>query len=512
MNLVALILAVFMLTIGFLAGVIYRKLKSEKTIASAEQEAENIISNAKELADTRKKEVILEGKEEVHRFRVETEKELSERRRDVQHQERRILQKEENIDNKVEILEQKEKSLNIKIKEVDLQYEEVENIKKNQIEMLEKISGLSVAQAKAHLLDALNDELTHEKAVKISAFEQQLKDECNQKASNILSMAIQRCASDHVSEATISVVALPSDDMKGRIIGREGRNIRTIENLTGVDLIIDDTPETITLSAFDPVKREIARLALERLISDGRIHPGKIEEMVDKARNDVEQEIKREGQRALIEAGINHIHPELVNLLGKLKYRTSYGQNVLDHSIEVAHLCGMIASELGLDSALARRIGLLHDMGKALDHETEGSHIELGVAVAKKYKESEAVIQAIHSHHNDVEAQSPYDFILQAADAVSAARPGARRENLENYIKRLEKLESIVSSFHGIKNCYAIQAGREVRVMINPDVVNDECMIPLAREICKKIESEMDYPGQIKVNIIRESRAVDYAK
>lgn len=498
--------------IAFALGIICRKLKAEKTISSAEKEAEKIIINAKELAETRKKEVVLEGKEEVHKFRNETEKELSERRRDLQRQERRILQKEENIDKKTENLEARELSLEKKSKEITDKYNEVEILKKNQFDMLEKISGFSVNQAKSFLMESLQDELTHEKALKITMFEQRLKEECEKKAQDILSVAIQRCASDHIAEAAISVVPLPSDDMKGRIIGREGRNIRSIENLTGVDLIIDDTPETITLSAFDPVRREIARVALEKLIADGRIHPAKIEEMVEKARRDVDKEIKEEGQRALIESGVNGVHPEIAKLLGKLKYRTSYGQNVLNHSVEVANLCGIIASELGLDSSLAKRIGLLHDIGKALDHEIEGSHIELGVNVAKKYKESEEVIHAIYSHHGDVEPKTPYAFILQAADTASAARPGARRENLENYIKRLEKLESLVSSFGGVRGCYAIQAGREVRVMIKPEVVNDEHMIPLARNICKKIESELDYPGQIKVNIIRESRAVDFAK
>ncbi len=512
MNLITILTIILCAAAAFTLGVFYRKLKAEKAIASAEKEAEKIIINAKELADTKKKEVILEGKEEVHRFRNDTERELSERRRDVQRQERRILQKEENLDKKTDSLESKENILNNKLKEIESKYTEAEIIKKNQFDILEKISGFSVDQAKKFLLESLNDELTHEKALKITIFEQQLKEESEKKAQDILSLAIQKCASDHIAEATISVVPLPSDDMKGRIIGREGRNIRAIENLTGVDLIIDDTPETITLSAFDPVRREIARVALERLISDGRIHPAKIEEMVEKARNDIEKEIKEEGQRAVIEAGINNLHPEIIKLLGKLKYRTSYGQNVLNHSLEVSHLCGMIASELGLDPILAKRIGLLHDIGKALDHETEGSHIELGVNVAKKYKESEAVIHAIQSHHGDVEPKTAYAFILQAADTASAARPGARRENLENYIKRLEKLESIVSSFSGVRGCYAIQAGREVRVMIKPEVINDERMIPLARNICKKIESELDYPGQIKVNIIRESRAVEYAK
>lgn len=513
MNLIsAMCIIAVAFVVAFLLGIFYRKLKAEKAIVSAEKEAEKIIANAKELAETRKKEVVLEGKEEIHKFRNETEKELSDRRKDIQRQERRIIQKEENLDKKTEHLESKENSLNERAKEIEHKYLEAEIIKKNQFEMLEKISGFSVSQAKNFLLESLQDELSHEKALKITMFEQQLKEECDKRAEEILSMAIQRCASDHISEATISVVSLPNDDMKGRIIGREGRNIRAIENLTGVDLIIDDTPEAITLSAFDPVRREIARVALERLIADGRIHPAKIEEMIERSRKDIEKEIKEEGQRAALEAGINNIHPEIIKLLGKLKYRTSYGQNVLKHSLEVAHLCCMMASELNLDASLARRIGLLHDIGKALDHEQEGSHIELGVKVVKKYKENNDVIHAIHAHHGDIEPKTPYAFILQAADTASAARPGARREDLENYVKRLEKLESLVSSFAGVKSCYAIQAGREIRVMINPEVVNDEEMIPLARDICKKIESELEYPGQIKVNIIRESRTVDYAK
>ena len=507
-----LILMVLCTAVAFFLGIIFRKLKAEKLISSAEKEAEKIIINAQELAETRKKEVVLEGKEEIHKFRNESEKELFERRKDLQRQERRVMQKEENLDKKIENLETRELSLDKKVKEIDQKYSDVEILKKNQFDMLEKISGFSVNQAKNFLMESLQDELTHEKALKITMFEQHLKEECEKKAQDILSVAIQRCASDHIAEATISVVPLPNDDMKGRIIGREGRNIRSIENLTGVDLIIDDTPETITLSAFDPIRREIARIALERLIADGRIHPAKIEEMVEKARRDIEKEIKEEGQRALIETGIHGVHPEIVKLLGKLKYRTSYGQNVLNHSIEVANLCGIIASELGLDASLAKRIGLLHDIGKALDHEVEGSHIELGVNVVKKYKENEDVIHAVNSHHGDIEPKTAYAFILQAADTASAARPGARRENLENYIKRLEKLESLVSSFAGVRGCYAIQAGREVRVMIKPEVINDEHMIPLARNICKKIESELDYPGQIKVNIIRESRAVDFAK
>ncbi|MBR0423695.1 MAG: ribonuclease Y [Clostridia bacterium] len=510
--LTVVIISIAVTTLGFYLGMLYRKLSAEKSIKSAEKEAEKIVSTAKEVAETRKKEVILEGKEEVHRFRNDTEKELSERRKDIQRQENRILRKEENLDKKIENLESKENDLNLKEKEMESKYEEIEVIKEKQLKALEKISGLSISQAKSFLLESLQSELSHEKAQKIHEFEQKIKEECGEKAEKILAQAIQRCSAEHVAEATISVVNLPNDDMKGRIIGREGRNIRAIENLTGVDLIIDDTPESITLSAFDPVRREIARVALERLIIDGRIHPAKIEEMVERAKRDIEKEIKDAGQRACMQLGINNLHPEIVKLLGKLKYRTSYGQNVLNHSLEVAHLCSMMASELGLDSMLARRIGLLHDIGKALDHEIEGSHIELGVSIAKKHKENEEVIHAINSHHGDIEPKTPYDFILQAADTISAARPGARREDLQNYIKRLEKLETVVSSFDGVKNCYAIQAGREVRVMVNPEAINDDQMVLVARDICKKIESDLEYPGQIKVNMIRESRAIDYAK
>lgn len=496
----------------FFIGVYYKSKKIQKSLSIAQNEAEKIILNAKEIAETKKREAIIEGKDEIHKLRSECEKEISERRHDIQRQERRILQKEENIDKKLEHLEEKENALVEKQKDMEHKNAEIEIIKKNQFDMLEKISGFSVNQAKSFLLESLQDELTHEKALKITIFEQKLKEECDKKARDILSMAVQRCASDYIVESTISVVPLPNEEMKGRIIGREGRNIRAIENCTGVDLIIDDTPESITLSAFDPVRREIARVAVEKLILDGRIHPAKIEEIVEKSKLEVEAEIKEEGQRAVISTGINGMNPELIKILGKLKYRTSYGQNVLNHSIEVANLCGIMASELGLDVILAKRIGLLHDIGKALDHEMEGSHIELGINVARKYRESELVIHAIHSHHGDVEPKTPYEFILQAADTASAARPGARRENIENYIKRLEKLENIVSSFAGVKSCYAIQAGREVRVMLNPEIIDDENMIPLARNICNKIENELDYPGQIKVNVIRESRASDFAK
>lgn len=507
---VVLIILVGIIT--FILGIAYRKNQAEKIISSAEEESDKIISMARELAEAKKKEVILEGKDEIHKFRNETEKELNERRRDLQRQERRNLQKEEALDKKFENLNVQEQKLNKREKEIDVKYQEAEMVKKSQFEMLEKISGLTSQQAKNFLLESLQEELANEKTLRITMYEQELKEECDKKARDILSLAIQRCACEYISEATISVVALPSDDMKGRIIGREGRNIRAIENLTGVDLIIDDTPETITISSFEPVRREIARLALERLVADGRIHPAKIEEMVEKAQEDVERSIKEEGQRVVIELGINNVHPEIIKLLGKLKYRTSYGQNVLNHSIEVARLCGAMASELKMDSSIAIRAGLFHDIGKALDHENEGSHIELGVNVIKKYKESEEVIHAIHAHHGDIEPRTALAFILQAADTASAARPGARRENPENYIKRLEKLESLASSFAGVRNCYAIQAGREIRVMLKPEVIDDENMIPLARNICKKIEEELDYPGQVKVNVIRESRVIDYAR
>jgi ribonuclease Y len=481
-------------------------------IGSAEQEAKRIVSDAIKAAEAKKKETILEGKDEIHRQRTESERELNERRKEVQRQERRIQQKEETLDKKLEGLESKENAINAKNKKADERLAEAEAVKKSQFDMLERISGFTVEQAKEYMLKSLEDKLTHEKAVKIREFEQQAREEAENNAREIISLAIQRCAADHVAEATISVVPLPNDDMKGRIIGREGRNIRAIETMTGVDLIIDDTPEAITLSCFEPVRREVARIALERLISDGRIHPARIEETIEKARREVDATIKQEGERAVIEAGVNGIHPELIKLLGRLRYRTSYGQNVLNHSLEVAYLCGIMASELGLDPTLARRAGLLHDIGKALDHEIEGSHVDIGVDVARKYKESEAVVHAIQAHHGDVEAKTIIACLVQAADAISAARPGARRENLENYIKRLEKLESVASSFNGVERCYAIQAGREIRIMVKPEVVNDDRMVLLAREICDKIEQDLEYPGQIKVNIIRESRAIEYAK
>ena len=510
--LIAVLAAAAASFVAFAAGVSYRKKQAEAAIGSAEQEAKRIVSDAIKTSEAKKKETILEGKDEIHRLRTESEKELNDRRKEIQRQERRVQQKEETLDRKMESLEAKEEAVAKKNKKAEERLQEAEMVKKSQFEVLERISGFTMEQAKDYLLKNLENELIHEKAVKVMEIEQQTRDEAEKSAREIIALAIQRCAADHVAEAAISVVPLPNDEMKGRIIGREGRNIRAIETLTGVDLIIDDTPEAITLSCFEPVRREIARIALERLISDGRIHPARIEEMVEKARREVEQTIKQEGERAVIETGVNGVHPELVKLLGRLRYRTSYGQNVLNHSLEVAYLSGLMASELGLDPTLARRAGLLHDIGKALDHEIEGSHVDIGVEAARKYKESEAVIHAIHAHHGDVEPKTIIACIVQAADAISAARPGARRENLENYIKRLEKLEEVASSFEGVDRCYAIQAGREVRVIVKPEVISDDKMVLLARDICKKIESDLEYPGQIKVNIIRESRAIEYAK
>lgn len=509
---IALVCAIITGIAAFLGGIAHRKREAEFTIGSAEQEAKRIVGDAIKSSEAKKKEVVLEGKDEIHHLRNESERELNERRKEVQRQERRIQQKEEVLDKKMESLEAKDEILANKNKLAEEKLSEAEAVKKSQFDMLERISGFTIDQAKDYLLKNLEDELTHEKAVKLMEFEQQTREESDKSAREIISMAIQRCAADHVAEATISVVPLPNDEMKGRIIGREGRNIRAIETMTGVDLIIDDTPEAITLSCFEPVRREVARIALEHLIADGRIHPARIEEMIEKARREVDATIKQEGERTVIEAGVNGIHPELVKLLGRLRYRTSYGQNVLSHSLEVCYLSGVIASELGLDPTIARRAGLLHDIGKSIDHEIEGSHVDIGVDLARKYKESETVIHAIQAHHGDVEAKTVIACIVQAADAISAARPGARRENLENYIKRLEKLEEVASSFEGVERCFAIQAGREIRIMVKPEVISDDKMILLARDICNKIESDLEYPGQIKVNIIRESRAIEYAK
>lgn len=498
--------------IGFLLGGAHRKKVAEAAIGSATEEAARIVNQAVQTAENKRKETILEAKDEAHRLITEAEKETKERRAEVQRQERRLIQKEESLDKKVETMEKKEEALSLKLKEAEDKLSEVEQIKKSQFDMLEKISGLTKEQAKSLLLQNLEEELTHDKAVRIMDFEQRTKDEADTLAREIISTAIQRCAADHASEATVSVVSLLNDEMKGRIIGREGRNIRTLETITGVDLIIDDTPEAITVSSFEPVRREVARLTIEKLISDGRIHPARIEEMYEKSRREVEQTIRQTGERAVIDAGVNGVHPELVKLLGKLKYRTSYGQNVLNHSLEVSHLAGLMAAEIGADVKTAKRAGLLHDIGKALDREFEGSHIDLGVEYAKKYRENEPVVHAIHAHHGDVEAKTVVACLVQAADAISAARPGARRENVQNYIKRLEKLEEIATSFEGVEKSFAIQAGREIRIIVKPDVVSDDGMTIIARDVVKKIEDELEYPGQIKVHIIRENRAIEYAK
>jgi len=498
--------------IAFRLGVSHRKKIAEKTIGSAEDEAKRIVSEALNAAESKKKEILLEAKDEIHRQRTELERELKERRVDIQRQERRLQQKEESLDRKIDNYERKEEEIAKRQKEVEARLAEAEKLKKEQFEKLELISGFTSEQAKEHLLSILESELIHEKARKISEIESQIRDEADQRARELITHAIQRCAADQVAESTVSVVPLPNDEMKGRIIGREGRNIRAIETLTGVDLIIDDTPEAITLSSFDPVRREIARIALERLISDGRIHPARIEEMVEKARREVEATIKQEGERAVIETGLHGISPEIIKLLGRLHYRTSYGQNVLNHSKEVAFLSGIMASELGIDPAIARRAGLLHDIGKAVDHEVEGSHVEIGIDIARKHKEGDAVIHAIQAHHGDVEPKTIVACLVQAADAISAARPGARRENLESYIKRLEKLEEIANEFEGVERSFAIQAGREVRIIVRPETISDDQMVILAREIAKKIEENLEYPGQIKVNLIRENRAIEYAK
>ena len=498
--------------ITFFVGVKYRKKVAEAEIGSAEEEAKRIVAEGEKEAARKKKEALVEAKDEIHRMRVESDRDLKELRGELNRQERRLQQKEESLDRKIDNIEKKDEQAQHRLKQAEEKLKEAEIIKKSQLDQLERISELTAEQAKQQLLDALETELIHEKALKIQNYEQQLKDEADRKARELISLAISRCAAETVSEATVSVVPLPNDEMKGRIIGREGRNIRTIETLTGVDLIIDDTPEAITLSSHDPIRREIARQSLERLIADGRIHPARIEEMVEKSRREVEQKIKSEGERAVLETNVHGIHPELVKLLGRLRFRTSYGQNVLNHSIEVAYFAGMMASELGVDPVQARRAGLLHDIGKALNHEIEGSHVEIGVDVCRKYKESNEIIHAIQAHHNDVEPKTVVACLVQAADAISAARPAARRENLENYIKRLEKLEEIANSFEGVEKSFAIQAGREIRIMVKPEVIKDEKMVLVARDIVNRIENELESPGQIKVNLVRESRAIEYAK
>ena len=498
--------------IFFLVGFVYRKKVAEREIGSAESEATRIINEAIKGGENKKREMLVEAKEEIHKSRTEYEKEVKERRADLQKQERRLQQKEESLDKKIDTFERKEDDLRKRQAAVAATQDEVNLIKKSQLEVLEKISGLTQEDAKAQLLQNLENECRHDSAVKIREIESELKENADQLAREIISIAIQRCAADHSAEATVSVVPLPNDEMKGRIIGREGRNIRTLESITGVDLIIDDTPEAITVSSFDPVRREIARLALEKLIADGRIHPTRIEDLVEKARKEVDRVIKQEGERAAFETGVNNLHPELIKLLGRQKFRTSYGQNVLNHSIEVAHIAGLLASELGVDVALAKRAGLLHDLGKSVDHEMEGSHVQLGVELARKYNESPDVIHAIEAHHNDVEPRTVIACLVQAADAISAARPGARRENVENYIRRLEKLEELTGTYPGVEKSFAIQAGREVRIMVKPEEVSEDNMTLLARAIAKKIESELEYPGQIKINVIRETKATEYAK
>ena len=500
------------IAVGFFIGMVYRKKVAEREIGSAEMEATRLINEAIRSGESRKKEMLLEAKDEIHRSRTEHDKEVKERRAELSKQERRLEQKEATLDKKTEAFERKEEDLNRRLAKVTETQAQAEEIKKQQLETLEKISELTQEQAKQYLLQNVEDEVRHDAAMKIKEIEQQLKDEAEDKAREVISTAIQRCAADHAAEVTVSVVALPNDEMKGRIIGREGRNIRTLETITGVDLIIDDTPEAITVSSFDPVRREIARLALEKLIADGRIHPTRIEDMVEKARKEVDRTIREEGERACYETGVHNLNPELVKILGRQKYRTSYGQNVLNHSIEVSHIAGLMASELGIDAALAKRAGLLHDLGKSIDHEVEGSHVQLGADLVRKYKENPVVINAVEAHHGDVEPKTIIAVLVQAADAISAARPGARRENVENYIRRLQKLEELTGSYPGVDKAFAIQAGREVRIMVKPEVVTEDNMILLARDIAKKIEAELEYPGQIKVNVIRETKAVEFAK
>ena len=500
------------LVIGFFLGIGYRKKVAEREISSAEEEAKRIINESIKAAESKKREALVEAREEIHKSRNEYEREVKERRAALSKQERRLQQKEETLDRKNDTLEKKTEALNQKIAQAEAQQEEIKLVKKSQLEMLEKISGYTVDEAKAYLISNVESEVTHEMAAKVREVEAQYKEEAEERAREIIATAIQRCAADHASEITVSVVPLPNDEMKGRIIGREGRNIRSIETLTGCDLIIDDTPEAITLSSFDPVRREVARIALEKLIQDGRIHPARIEEMVSKAQREVNATIKAEGERAAFETNIHGLNPEIIKLLGRMKYRTSYGQNVLNHSIEVAHIAGLLASELGVDVTTAKRAGLLHDLGKSIDHEVEGSHVTIGVDVARKYKESPEVLHAIEAHHGDVEPHTVIACLVQAADAISASRPGARRENIENYVKRLEKLEEVSRSFPGIAGCYAIQAGREIRVMVKPEEVSEDQMVLLARDIAKKIEDELTYPGQIKVHVLRETKAIEYAK
>ena len=507
-----ILIAIGTLLVGVVLGVIIRKGIAEKKLGSAEEQAKKILEDAIKIAESAKKESVLSAKEEIFKLQKEADADIKDRRREVSVLEKRLNQKEETLDAKLDKLEKKEAALAEKHAKADKLCEDASEALERQMSVLEKLAGLSREEAKVELVARLDSEMQHETAMKIAEYEERFRDEADAKAKDILSLAIQRCAADHVSEIAISVVQIPGDEMKGRIIGREGRNIRTIESLTGVELIVDDTPDVITISGFDPIRREIARIALEKLISDGRIHPARIEEMVEKARREVDAVVKRAGESAVFETGVHGLHPEEIKLLGRMKFRTSFGQNVLRHSVEVSMLAGVIAEELGVDATVAKRAGLLHDIGKALTAEAEGSHIQLGVEVAKKYRESKDVIHAIEAHHNDVEPETVLDFIIQAADAISAARPGARREDVENYIKRLQKLEEVAGDFEGIEKTFAIQAGREVRIMVKPEVVSDDKMKILARDIAKKIEDSLDYPGQIKVSVIRESRTVEFAK